>query len=251
MESHEILKKELLIASSVGDDIAKDILMVVYNQLDYVKCTVESIQRNTKNYVIHVWDNGSAAETAEYLAKLAENNDNVRLHRIEENIGFIIPNNRMAEQTTAPYIILINSDCKVYNGWDKAMIGWLREHPKVAQVGYIGGHLDSNGKGVRFNHGNDIQYVSGHCFCISREVYEKFGLFDEENLQFAYCEDSDFSLRLKEGGRDLYALHVELVYHFQNKTILPVLRERDLSSELLNNAGHIQSKWRHLLPPVE
>lgn len=240
------LKEELMIASCVGS-VEKDILIAVHNELEYVRCTIESLQRNTKNYQLYLWDNGSEEPTASYLQKIADENDNVYLHREEENLGFIVPNNRMAEQTKSPYIIFLNSDCRVYEGWDTAMIGWLESHPKVAQVGYTGGHLDSKGKGVRFNCGKDIQYICGYCFCIPRETYDEFGLFDEENLQFAYCEDSDYSLRLQEGGKEIYALHVRLVHHFQNKTILSVLPKRDLSAELANNSAYIQSRWGNLL----
>ena len=178
---------------------------------------------------------------------MAEAADNIHLHREEENLGFIIPNNRLIEKTSSPYIILLNSDCRVYEGWDTAMIGWLHSYPNTAQVGYMGGHLNKDGKGVRFNCGKDIMYVGGYCFCIERETYDEFGLFDEENLQFAYCEDSDYSLRLQEAGRDIYALYVRLVHHFENKTVLNVLAKRDLSAELANNSVYIQSRWGNLL----
>lgn len=36
-----------------------------------------------------------------------------------------------------------------------------------------------------------------------------FGLFDEENIHFAYCEDSDLSLRIRERGWEVYACHSE------------------------------------------
>lgn len=238
----EVLKEELLAADRV-ESVDKDIIIIVHDQLDYVRTCVESIQRNTDNYNIYLWDNGSYSPTADYLKQLADTHENIFLHREEENIGFIQPNNRLAERTTSPYIILLNSDTRVYSGWDKAMIGHLQEHPEVAQVGYHGGWLNSKGKGVRFGFGGDVQYICGYCFCIPRSVYEEFGLFDEQNLEFAYCEDSDFSLRLKEAGRKIYALNVRLVHHFENVTVKQVIKEKDISPQLLRNSLYIQSRW--------
>lgn len=47
----------------VPQDASKDILIVVHNQLDYVKQCIQSIQEHTNNYHIYIWDNGSDDET--------------------------------------------------------------------------------------------------------------------------------------------------------------------------------------------
>lgn len=44
----------------------------------------------------------------------------------------------------------------------------------------------------------DIDYVSGACMLVRREVFEKIGLFDERF--FMYFEDVDFCLRAKGAG---------------------------------------------------
>jgi len=242
----EVLKEELQCASE-AIHYTKDILIIVHDQLDFVKICIDSIQRNTQNYNIFLWDNGSYPPTADYLKELADTHGNIFLHREEENIGFIEPNNRLAEMTASPYIVLLNSDTKVYSGWDLAMTGWLQKHPEVAQVGYHGGWLNSQGKGVRFGFGGDVQYICGYCFCIPRATYEEFGLFDETNLEFAYFEDSDYSLRLQEAGKKIYALNVRLVHHFENRTVKQVIKEKDISPYLSKNSLYIQSRWRDQL----
>ena len=224
-----------------------DILMVVRGQLPYVKHCVESIQLGTEDYHLFLWDNGSDEITAKYLRLVAEA-ENVTLHREEENLGFIVPNNRLAVMGSSPYIVLINSDCFVREGWVSAMTGWLANHPSCAQVGYMGAYLDETGKGVRGGLGGNVDYVCGHCFCISRKLYEEVGLFDEENLQFGYCEDSDFSLRLREAGRDVYVLHLGLVHHYGNKTAISVLTENpDLTPIIDANHAYLRKRWAKIL----
>jgi GT2 family glycosyltransferase len=229
-------------------DQSIDILMVVRGQLPYVKHCVESIKQNTPSFHLYLWDNGSDDVTASYLRLLADE-DNVTLHREEENKGFIIPNNRLAELGNNPYIVLLNSDCYVREGWSAVMTGWLKNHPEYAQVGYMGGYLDEKGQGVRGGFGSGVDYVCGHCFCISREFYEEFGLFDEENLTFAYCEDSDFSMRIREAERRIYALHLDLVVHYGNKTAIPVLQENtDVRGYIAANHAYLRKRWAKFLP---
>jgi GT2 family glycosyltransferase len=234
-----------------------DIFMVVRDQPEYVRHCIESIRQNTSSYHLYLWDNGSQEPTANYLKQVvaeAKCPQNVTLHREEENKGFLIPNNRLAEMSEvdpAEWMIFINSDCYVHEGWDRAMTSWLENNSNAAQVGYAGGYLDHTGRGVRGGLGGGVDYISGSCFCISRDTYKEFGLFDEENLQFAYCEDSDFSMRLREAGRGIYALHLPLVIHYGNKTSIPVMQEdqeRRIAGFIGANHAYLQRKWAKFLP---
>ncbi len=221
-------------------DASKDILIVVHNQLDYVKQCIESVEANTKDYTLHVWDNGSNEETRDYLSS-----KNIKLTVSAENLGFIIPNNRLFSESKSEYVILLNSDTIVSEGWDSAMIGYLKSHTDVGVVGYLGGILNKEGLGANAGYGKDIDYVMGWCMCFRRDTVEM--LFDEENLKFAYCEDADFCLRLKEKGLSSYALHVPLVHHYGNKTANQVSKERDITRTFQDNHLYMQKRWAKIL----
>lgn len=217
----------------------KDILIPVYGQLNYLRVCVESIQQTTEQYHLYIWDNGSDIETEQYLRDLMfRHPDEVDVMRSETNLGFIEPNNRMAEWGDGEYIILLNSDTKVLEGWDRAMLGFLQKHPDVAQVGYLGGRLDADGKGGRIDFGYDVDYIMGFCSCFPRAVYEKTGLFDP-GYQFAYCEDADFSIRLQEAKWRIYALHLLLVHHYENKTIKAVHGEGQIDVTTTFEKNHV------------
>lgn len=205
------IKNELLCGLSVLDK-PKDIIIIVKDQLPLVKNCIESIIKHTNNYNLYIWDNASNQETKEYLYSISAK----FIHHSKSNMGFLEPNNRLAELTDSPYIILLNSDTEVKSNWDKVMIGWLENHPDIKEVGYAGCVLNEEFKGGEVAFGYEIDYVPGWAVCISRETYQQFGLFDENNLHFGYCEDSDLSLRIKEAGFKVYALHAELVLHFEN-----------------------------------
>jgi GT2 family glycosyltransferase len=249
MKHREEIKKELLLADEFNlknPKIQKDILIVVHDQYDYILKCINSIFKNTRNFNLHVWNNGSGKKTTEYLNKISKQK-NIKLYTSKKNIGFIEPNNEMVKHAKSPYFILLNSDTEVLPMWDCVLMSWLDKHQKYAQSGYIGGYLNKYGRGVRFGHGDNVDYISGFCFCIKKQTYEKFGLFDK-NLQFAYCEDSDFSLRLRDKKQKIYACYSKLVIHHENKTIRQVVKQVDVGKFIRNNEKFIRSKWFKYLP---
>lgn len=226
---------------------SKDILVVVHNQLGFVKNCIESIQKHTENYKLWIWDNNSSLDTKNYLEEIS-GYENINVHYNNVNCGFGKPNNIMAKLCENNYLVLLNSDTQVFEGWDRAMIGHLQANPNCAQVGYQGCLLDINGYGGKIAWGKEIDYVSGFCSCISRATYREFGLFDEI-YKFAYCEDSDFSLRLWKAERGIYALHLLLVHHFENRTIQEVYQkgEIDVNSTFLDNHNFLKNRWADYL----
>lgn len=251
----EMVKQDLKRAAAAKNEW-KDIIVVVRNQFDYFKQTIESVMENTKKFHLYIWDNGSRADVQDYINKLLasynpETNTDWKITtmRSEENTGFIFPNNELVALGDSPYIILLNSDTKVFAQWDTAMLAVLQQERSVAQVGYWGGHMGPDGRGFGGANGYEIDYVPGWCFAIERAMYERFGLFDDEHLRFAYCEDADLSLRLKESGRKIYALYPSLVHHFQNKTITEVEKEGqiDVRASFEYNHAYIKERWKDYL----
>jgi GT2 family glycosyltransferase len=223
-----------------------DIIIVVHNQLDYIKKCVETLYENTVNFKLYIWDNASDKPTADYLKELSETKNNVHLERSVENLGFIKPNNILASRGSSDYLILLNSDTEVYKGWDTAMIGWLINKTEYGQVGYLGGLLDEHGQGGKARAGDLIDYVCGWCACMARTTYKENGLFDE-NLVFAYGEDADLSLRLQDKGWKLRALHLGLVLHHGNATINEVRKTRDCKQTFDQNHDYIRRRWKNYL----
>ena len=254
-EDHFQHVKEDMVWPERAENKWKDILIVVRDQLDYFKECIESIQEHSTLYNLLIWDNASGQDTKDYITALMRRHHEeqpedwkIEVVNSKSNAGFIEPNNALAECATGDYIILINSDCKVFKGWDTAMLGFLQGNPEVKQVGYWGGHLSDEGRGFGGSNGWDIDYVPGWCFCISKETYEEFGLFNKQ-LHFAYCEDADLSLRLQEVGHKVYALYTPLVHHYQNKTIKTVEKEGevDVRASFKHNHEYIKLRWSDYL----
>jgi GT2 family glycosyltransferase len=128
-----------------------------------------------------------------------------------------------------------------------ALVGYLQSYPTVSAVGFQGGLLSEDGIGVNANSGTEIDYIMGWCVCLSRELYNEFGLFDDVNLKFAYGEDSDFSLRLREAGKSLYVLTLELVKHHAHQTTAAIKAKRNIKPEFVANHEYVHRRWHDYL----
>jgi len=222
---HEIYADQIRLETetihSYKENPSKAILIVAHNQHDYLEKCLKSIKRYTDNYKIYLWDNASNPSIQE-----AEFKSN-------ENLGFIKPNNEMAKIASEDVIICLNSDTEVRLGWDRALCAYLNYYE---QVGFLGCYLDENLFGNVVGFGNKVDYVLGWGFAIKKETYLKYGLFDEK-LEFAYFEDADLSLSIKNN----YALYSPLVHHYGNKTV--VLNEKVLSY-IKKNYFYFKDKWK-------
>lgn len=226
----------------------KDIIIIVHDQLEYLKQCIQSIEETTEDYQIYIWDNNSKTDMKDYIKELMYRNKAVSSLSVEKNEGFIRPNNILAKMGNSDYIILLNSDTRVLPEWDKALIGFMQHNPDVKLTGYMGCKLDEKGFGGRADLGYNIDYVCGWCACFPRSLYNQIGLFDE-NLKFAYCEDSDFSLRVQQAGYKIYSSHLMLVHHYENKTIKVVQQEGevDVRATFDYNHEYLRNKWADYL----
>ncbi len=240
-ENRERAQAEWLLAGRL-EPPATDVLMVVRDQLPFVRQALESVTRCSPRACVFVWDNGSRADTAAYLDSLAAAG-RITLRRSAENLGFIRPNNELAALGGSPTIVLLNSDAEVLPGWDRALVAQLEAAPPAALCGYLGGRVNADGLPREMAVGTDIDYVCGYCLALRRESYRVHGLFDEQ-LQFAYFEDSDLSLRLLRAGHRLYALHLDLVWHHENRTVSEVQRDEPMRRRMAETFRHNQELFR-------
>lgn len=234
--------EELMLLENYQNNPSKDIIIVVRDCLKYTKDCIESIYKYTKNFNLFIWDNGSGYETRDYLESLKD----IYLVRSSANVGFIIPNNELIKLGISEYVILLNNDTLVEDNWDRLMTAYLEQHPDVKAIGYRGGLMNENGVGIANVSGEEIDYVSGWCLCFARKTYEYYGLFNNE-LSFAYGEDADFSLRLKERGHRIYALYSPYVSHFGNTTIKSLVEKEVVPINFEKNMAWLRGRWGHYL----
>lgn len=189
-----------------------------------------------------VADNGSTDDSLELLqTKFPE----VKVISLEKNYGFAEGYNLAIEQADYPYVLLLNSDVEVTEGWWQPLLDFMKGNPDVGAVqpkilswrekqkglrvfeyaGAAGGYLDSLGypycRGRLFDkieedRGQydsvaDVTWASGAALLTRRALYQELGGLDSRF--FAHMEEIDLCCRILNAGWRVCAIPGSEVYH--------------------------------------
>lgn len=231
-------------------DIPKvDLIIPSYNNLDYLKLTIESIEKNTSHpYELCIVDSSTDQKVIDYLKT-------VKNHKVifrTEKTSFAIAVNVGAQNTSNPYLVVLNNDLIVTKNWltnlmdkmteDTAAIGplsncdygWLNnieidikgvklrpnmtisEFENIDDLMNLETFLSYYGAPSNIVTGQKTNWLAMYCTLISREVWDKVGKLDETFINNA--EDVDWMQRASKMGYKVYQSFDSYVFHFGGKT---------------------------------
>ncbi len=115
---------------------AADLIIPVYNQFSYTRNLIEGIYRHSDlPFHIYVIDNGSTDETVD-LHKIYKHD--ITIVRNRESRGWCGGINQGIELGKNPYLVFMNNDVEVSQGWLGNLIAFLDTHPRIGAVGPLG-----------------------------------------------------------------------------------------------------------------
>lgn len=242
---HETFPVRQLSSKKLKSSCKLSILMVTMDNYEYLKNTIDDVFKYTEDFELLIYQNArnNSSKVSKYLDKLVSDNKNVKLIKDKSNAGFLEPNNLLATKAKGKYICLLNDDMSLCEDWAKTMTSALESNETLAQVGVDNTctAISHDGCGT---HGSITEYIEGSCMVMPRKVYDRYGLFDEKNLHFAYHEDSDLSLRLREHGWNVATIDVSVVHH-REKTSSRI--REDLKGYQAKNKSYFLDRWKHYL----
>jgi GT2 family glycosyltransferase len=110
------------------------VLIVNWNTRDLLDACLDSLRRAEPAAFLEtiVVDNGSTDGSLEMLHRAA---DEIDLVANERNVGFTRATNQAFERSTAPYLLMLNSDTVVPEGTISGCVQQLKARPDVAVIG--------------------------------------------------------------------------------------------------------------------
>jgi len=211
------------------------LIILTRNNLEYTRLCLESIRKYTPEpHEIIVVDNGSTDGTVEYL----EDQPDVKLVKNGYNLGFALGNNRGLREARGDYIVFLNNDVVVTEGWLTRLLACAREDDRVGAVGPRSNYVAGPQLVPSVPYGEDLEVmqefarrwslehagqwenvprVIGFCMLVKREVIDKIGGFDPV-FGTGNFEDDDFCLRLQLAGFTIKIAHDVFVHHFGSRT---------------------------------
>jgi GT2 family glycosyltransferase/glycosyltransferase involved in cell wall biosynthesis/predicted SAM-dependent methyltransferase/Tfp pilus assembly protein PilF len=251
-------------AKPFDESIKYSIVIPTFNNLNYTKACIASVQSNTRkgDYEIIIVDNASDDGTKEYIKELNYNNTDIEIIINEENLGFAKACNQGIEKAKGRYLILLNNDTLPQNSWADKLAA---EFEKDDKVGIAGGcllypdndliqHLwvqigTEDGKTIAPYHifqyhspdevpeshfSRDCSAVTGACLMLKRELIEEVGLLDEAFLNG--LEDIDYCFRTTKAGYKIRYTAGCRVYH--HESISQGRHDNDIA-----NWNRLNEKW--------
>jgi GT2 family glycosyltransferase len=114
-------------------EAAADIIVPVFNQYSYTRNLLEGIYRHTEApFHIYVIDNGSTDETSDLHKIYARD---ITIVRNRENRGWSAGINQGIALGHNPYIIFMNNEVEISQGWLDNLLAFLDTHPRIGAVG--------------------------------------------------------------------------------------------------------------------
>lgn len=221
------------------------VVILTWNGRHHLECYMPSVVAHTSGDAeVVVADNGSTDDT---LLWLRINYPHIRVISLDRNYGFAGGYNRAIKELKSEYVLLLNSDVEVIEGWWQPLVEVLDTERDVAAVapkllsdaerskfeyaGAAGGFIDYLGypfcrgrilfnveaDNGQYDDRRDVFWVSGAALCCRREVFEAMGGFDEDF--FAHMEEIDLQWRMQLAGWRIIVEPRSTVYHLGGGTL--------------------------------
>lgn len=212
------------------------IVIPAYNEFSSTYACLASILERSGEipYEVVVADDGSSDETRE-IEHVAPG---VRVVRSESNHGFIDACNRGAAAARGEFLVFLNNDTLVPEGWlerflepfdeaDVGLVGAKLVYPD-GRLQEAGGILFADGSGWNYGRGDDpanpkyefrcdVHYCSGACIAIRRELFHELGAFDTRYAPM-YYEDVDLAFAVRASGRRVVYQPACVIVHAEGGT---------------------------------
>jgi GT2 family glycosyltransferase/glycosyltransferase involved in cell wall biosynthesis len=221
----------------IYEKVEISIVIPVFNQFRFTQACLASLQEHQGNhrFEVIVVDDCSTDATAEAVPRIR----GVVYVRNETNSGFITCCNRGAEEARGKYLLFLNNDTLVKDGWLNALVDTFIEDPQAGIVGskllYPDGRLQEAGGIIwrdasgwnygkfddpgkpDYNYLREVDYCSAAALMIPRALFQKVGGF-ESCYAPAYYEDTDLSFKVRRAGYKVLYQPLSEVIHYEGVT---------------------------------
>jgi GT2 family glycosyltransferase/glycosyltransferase involved in cell wall biosynthesis len=242
------------------------IVIPVHNKFELTYNCINSISNSITevSYEVIVVDDSSSDETL--LSPLVFLGG-CQIARTPNNVGFVGACNTGAARARGEYLIFLNNDTIVSDGWLDALSDTLDRDPAIGIVGSrllfadgvlqeAGGIIWRDGSGWNWGRGQDrmhptysfmrdADYVSGAALMIRHDLFREMKGFDELYAP-AYYEDTDLCFRVRAKGYRVVMQPCSTIIHLEGQSN-GTSTTSGLKRYQVVNAKKFRNRWAKVL----
>ncbi len=242
-------------------DPVVSIVIPAHNKWRITLQCLRSIARRTAgvSYEVILVDDASTDRTRR-AGEIVPGLVRVGLHA---NAGFVAACNAGARAARGRFVLFLNNDTLVTDGWLPALVATFADRPECAAAGaklvYPNGSLQEaggivwrEGEGWNFGRGGDpnsfefnyarpVDYCSGAALMVRRDAFERVGGFDTR-FSPAYWEDVDLCFSLREAGWSVWFQPASVVCHLEGLSA-GTNEAKGMKRYQAVNRGVFREKW--------
>ena len=256
-------KEQARLSFPIAQDPNISIIIPVFNNWSFTYNCLRSLSlHNRGSCEIIIVDNNSTDETPKLLAAV----EGIQVLTNETNEVFVNACNQAAAVAKGNFLIFLNNDTEVSEGWLDAMLAPFADDSTGivgAKLVYpdgslqeAGGIIWSDGNGCNYGHGDNpdlpqysyrksVDYCSGACLMIRHTLWREIGGFDQRFAP-AYYEDTDLCFTVRSLNYKVIYQPAARIVHYGGASA-----GKDLSSgykryQDINRLTFIE-KWQEVL----
>lgn len=259
-----------------NDDIDKhslpkiSILILTFNNVLISKICLFSIYCNTTypNFEVIVVDNASTDETPIWLKTYARTHSNLKVILNSDNLGFAGGNNQAAREAAGEYLIFLNNDTVVTQGWVERLLAQFQSDPGIGLVGPVT-NATGNEALIPVNYTTpaemeafafdraismsmrsfDIRMLAFFCVMARKDQYESLDGLDER-YSVGMFEDDDLAVRYHQKGLRVVCAEDVFIHHFQGASFGKLESEK-YQKIFEENKKKYEEKWGRAWEPYQ
>ncbi|OYD25989.1 glycosyl transferase family 2 [Oceanimonas baumannii] len=265
---HDWASRAAQLKQAIDESYPKvSVIVLTYNNLELTQACLSSIERfsDYPNLELILVDNASSDGTPDFLQKYAADKEHVKVCLNDENLGFSAGNNVGLAAATGDYLVILNNDTFVTQGWVHGLVRALKRDSSLGLVGPVTNNIGNEAR-INIYYSNmeqmaeqAAQYTQSHAgevyparcaafFCVmfSRETYLAVGPMDED-FGVGFFEDDDYCNRVRQLGLKVGVVEDVFVHHHLSASFNK-LKAGAKQALFERNKAIYESKWGEWQP---
>ena len=227
-------------------------------------------EKTEQKFELIVVSQESDAETLAWLTQLQQEQNNFEIVWTEHNVGTAAGRNLGVRAASGEYVVFLDNDVEVTQGWLEPLIDTAHKHESTAAVGAlillpqgevqycshyvveysekteqhsIGLHIDCKLEpdSPEIVGECEVPWYPTTCLLIKKEAFENSGGFDE---QLTICEeDKDLCLSLRQAGYKIFSNPNSRVVHHSHPRPPAYAQIRESLSLTFQDKAFFEKKW--------